>query len=427
MKVILSIILSYIFTQTATATLLCPHEIDFSANFVEALEAPILFKTVDREVGNPKSKLKIRDRYLKDLISATKFEGKYFKIVKGRSDEVVTVEDSEELQLKAASVYFHLTKAREYYINDLGLPDIHDKYGQVTIRLDITNSFHQLFHYMHEDVNVVSNNATTVVCGKDLKVPGVFGDPQHIEAWGPEIWFRPGVKKKIPDYKQTIKDSTKELIAGNGVILSEDLLISEGILGLKNDNFDGAVESVKNTGIEFLAFYGISLFVTEFFALVAPGSYKLDTAFVPEVIYHEYSHLILGDYLPPNINNPLIEGLSDFFAAQIAENHILAKKLGKYGKNIRYRDAKSVKPYKLEYDSKVSLGNNDFVLSFLWDVTEMLKEKGEKEEDIIMAIFEMRKLLDREATIRDALPRAIVKTFPKYRRNLLTLMLKRGL
>ncbi len=413
--------------SSAQADLLCPHDLDFSQNFVESLEAPTLFKTVDREEGNSKSKLKIRERYLSDLIHSNKFEGKYFKIVKGKSNEVVDLDDNEELQLKAATVYYHLTKARKYFVGELGLRDIHAKYGQLTIRLDITNSFHQLFHYVHEDNNKVNNNATTVVCGKDLIVPPVFGEVKEIASWGPEIWFRPGKKTKIPDFKQKLKSDTKELTAGNGVILSENLLISEGVLGLKNDNFEGAVNSVKDTGIEFLAFYGISLFMTEFFALVLPDTYRLETALVPEVIYHEYAHLFLGDYLPPNINNPLIEGMSDYFAAKIADNDELARKLGKYGKAIRYRDANSVKPYKLDYDSKLSLGNNDFVLSFLWDVTEMLKAEGEKEEEVILALFEMRKKLDRESTIRDSLPRAIVRTFPNYRRKLLTLMLKRGL
>lgn len=415
------------FSAMSVDSLLCPHKIDFSDNFFQGIEAPILHKVVDREEGNPNSKLKMRERFLEDLLSQDSFEGKYFKIVKGQGNDAITINDDEELRLKAATVYFHLTKARKYYVDNLGMEDIHKKYGQLIIRLDIRNSFHQLFHYVHEDVNKVSNNATTVVCGQNLEIPGVFGEPQKVDSWGPEIWFRPGVKTKIPNHKEELKQNTKELLSGNGVILSEDLLITEGIFGLKNDDFNGAWDNIQSTGIEFLAYYGISLFMTEFFALVLPGSFRLETALVPEVIYHEYSHLFLGDYLPPNINNPLIEGLSDFFAAQIADNHELARKLGKFGKAIRYRDAKSVTPYKLEYDSKVTLGNNDFVLSFLWDVKEMLVEKGEKESEVVFKIFEMRKLLDRQATIRDSLPRAIVRTFPKYRRKLLTLMLKRGL
>jgi hypothetical protein len=41
--------------------------------------------------------------------------------------------------------------------------------------------------------------------------------------------------------------------------------------------------------------------------------YYLDTALVPEIIYHEYAHIALSDEIAPTHSTGVVEGMADFF------------------------------------------------------------------------------------------------------------------
>ena len=65
-----------------------------------------------------------------------------------------------------------------------------------------------------------------------------------------------------------------------------------------------------------------------------PYDVKLDSAMVPEIIYHEFTHVAMSDYIPLTGSFAVSEGIANYFASVISGNTEIAGKLGEYGKNI---------------------------------------------------------------------------------------------
>ena len=135
-----------------------------------------------------------------------------------------------------------------------------------------------------------------------------------------------------------------------------------------------------------------------------PQYYYLDTALIPEIITHEFSHVALSDYLELSHSTPVIEGLADYFSASLNETPQLAKKINKYSTAMG-KDGKNKKEFSIELESK-SMANSDYVLSILWGMRKVL---GVQKADQV--IFESRKYLHTDSSdIRTGLLEAIFKS-----------------
>src|SRR5690606_2275549 len=78
---------------------------------------------------------------LTDLVSNKAFNGKYFKVVLGKSNKPIGFDHKDsKILLKAATTYYHATIARNFFIEKLK-SDYVKKLGQVTLRLEITSTF----------------------------------------------------------------------------------------------------------------------------------------------------------------------------------------------------------------------------------------------------------------------------------------------
>ena len=138
------------------------------------------FKAIVRTESNAAKEAMVE---LEDLISENSFDGKHFKIVKGKSDEAISFDASEELVFKAATTYYHLTIARNYFINKVKSEYV-SKTEKMVIRIEHTNQFSELGHYANDNLDPQFNNALTIPAGQGLASRGVI-------PWGSEIWFRP--------------------------------------------------------------------------------------------------------------------------------------------------------------------------------------------------------------------------------------------
>lgn len=131
--------------------------------------------------------------------------------------------------------------------------------------------------------------------------------------------------------------------------------------------------------------------------------YYLDTALVPEVIFHEYAHVVLADKLTLSHSTPVIEGMADFFAANIASNYLV------YGfvpgrSNAKPKDASNENPYNHFYEH-TSQASADFVLSLLWEVKKHLPDVSEK------LVYNARNFLSTgSSNIYHSLLRALLKS-----------------
>ena len=358
------------------------------------------FKAIVRTESNAAKEAMVE---LEDLISETSFDGKHFKIVKGKSDEAIAFNASEELVFKAATTYYHLTIARNYFINKVKSIYV-SKAEKMVIRIEHTNQFSELGHYANDNLDPQFNNALTVPAGLGLASRGVV-------PWGSEIWFRP--KKKI-----NIKDlNTNNLGSQQFKVLMRDFRnqihmqsLQKFILGAATVLVSGSSRSNPFSFDSLMRTAGSSLVMEFGYQFIDPITkatsrkwYWLDTAMIPEIIYHEYSHAALSDHLVLSHSTAIIEGMADFFAGQISGSPQLAKHIKKYN-SFNGKNAKKKQAYAIQFEMS-DYANTDFVFGMLWEIKNILgEEKGEA------FMFELRKRLTTNSTIRGELIDGILQT-----------------
>ena len=326
------------------------------------------------------------------LESNNHFDGYFFKIVKGKSDEPISInEPDESLNLKAATAYYHLNKARDFWVNEMKSEFVKNL-PKMTVRLDIINKFSDLGHYQHESIEPQYNNALSIPAGVPME--GV-----DIPAWGPEIWFRP------------VKVIRTEDLPANGLGTQGNPL-SKYVSMLSGPIKSSATNRFIQITLQKL-FYPDSqkapykdLILRQFATLAATALiqegvkrsdklfiekyYYLDTAMIPEIIYHEFSHIALSDKLALSLSTPMLEGMADFFATSISGNPHIASKIKDYSLSMP-KNAKNKSTYNPIYETNL-FANSDFVLSVLWNLKQELPETGNR------LIYEARNRLATETS-----------------------------
>lgn len=247
-----------------------------------------------------------RSKKLDNLFCKNTFEGKYFKIVKGTSDEAIAFDNKNEALIKkAANVYYHLSVAREYWVNSLKSEFV-KKIPQVIIRLDITNSFSNVRHFKNEELEKNNNNAWSIPEGSE---PDFIKNPKK---WGKEIWFSPMKQIKTRDLVESKGENPIHesllLVKDPIVEMSQGSLIYTALSFLKTPSINQSYlleTAVTNLGI-LAILYG-SLEVTKHMdKMFVDKYYYIETAMVPEIIYHEYAHIAMSDHLKTVHSVPVI-------------------------------------------------------------------------------------------------------------------------
>lgn len=337
-----------------------------------------------------------------DLVSKESFDGLYFKIVRGKSDDAVKFSESQELTFRAATAYFHLTKARNYFINKLK-SDYVKNIPKMVIRIDHINQFSELGHFANDNLDPQYNNALTVPAGQGYERRG-------IKPWEMEIWFRPSKKLHISEIQvndlalQEYKGLLKQFRNMMHMQTFQRFLASTiTVLTGQSTGNPFAIENVIRTvgsSVMMEASYQLYEPITKIFSR---KWYWLDTALVPEIIYHEYSHAALSDHLVLSHSTAIIEGMADFFAGQIADSPELAKHIKEYN-TYNGKSAKKKQDYRIEFEM-TDYANTDFVFGILW---EMKKVVGEDRGEAFM--FDLRKRLTTNSTIRGQLVEGLLQT-----------------
>lgn len=364
--------------------------------------AQVTERTFEALIRNDNKRPEVGEVVLTDLISNDSFDGEYFKIVQGKSDEAIRFDAEESLTFRAATAYHHLTIARNYFINKIKSEYVMNM-PKMTIRIDHKNQFSELGHFAHDNLDPQYNNALTIPAGKGLASKGV-------KPWGIEIWFRPSKKIHLRDLK-TNNLANQEfgvLMAGfrNQIHMqSLSRFLSSAVIALTQDGAPSpfATENlVRTVGSSLIMEFGYQ-FMDPLTKLFTRKWYWLDTALVPEIIYHEYAHAALSDHLVLSHSTAIIEGMADFFAGQIADSPKLAMHIKKYN-TYNGKNAKRKQDYMIQFEMS-DYANTDFVFGLLW---EMKKIVGEEKGDLFM--FELRKKLTTNSSIRNQLVEGLLQT-----------------
>jgi hypothetical protein len=340
-----SAIVLLLLSSAAVATEYCPREFD----------------VIERD---KKDGYTFEKRMLDKLFCNETFEGEHFKIVYATENEAIKFNNANTALIKkAANAYYHLTIARDFWINEIksdyvqGLP-------QITIRLDITNAFSNVRHYKNAEQEKNFNNAWSVPEGE---TPRFVKDKIK---WGKEIWFSP--MKKI-DSRKHIESKGNNPIHESLLLIKDPIIefnanamIYSGLSFIASPTINSS--TLLNTTIQRLAtvaiLYGMVESTKYMDKWFMEKWYYIDTALVPDIIYHEFAHIAMSDTMKTVHSVPVIEGMADYFAARITDRKHVYKKMKKISSN-KFKNTESKMLYHPYLEGEWN-ATSDFTLSLLW-------------------------------------------------------------
>lgn len=314
-------------------------------------------------------KLETVVKELTDLTGQDTFDGKYFTIVKGKSEEAVKFSEDEETILKAATAYYHMTVAREYF---KGL----DPYGKhldekILVRIDHINKFSTVTKFAGDDYDPQFNNALTV------EQSGFMKDDE-VSPWNKEVWFRPAkpIKAKssvtrvaealnTQDFKGTLRES---MVMSELVNMTSTLALTGTIPGV----------DMETHLFSIITSLGIAELIPIAFAWTTKNiktKIYLDAVLIPEIIYHEYGHIAFGPWFGFSKQTPVVEGIPNYFAAKISGLKILAGKARKHSKGYAAKSSKGHMHYHSGLEDKP---HTSFVLKLLVQAEKAFAVDAEK-------------------------------------------------
>lgn len=384
-----------------------------SSVYAQSIYCPAKFEVLKR---HKKDKYKFVAEEFKDLYCGERFEGDSFKIVHGVSEEPISFLDDPELVRKASNVYYHLNRAKTFWIDTIKSQYVKEM-GQITIRLDISNEYSKTRHFKNNKQGESFNNAWTTPAGE---TPRFISDKKE---WGQEIWFNP-VKKiesrknfkskgKNPVHQsfKVIKDPVVDM-NNNSILYTGLALVAQGDFTDYSSFLSFAIQKVGINAI----MYGLVETTKHMDKWFVDKYLYVETAMIPDIIYHEFAHVALSDTMKTVHSVPVIEGLADYFATRIDERKKMFHKIKKYSTN-RHKSLKNNKHYHPYYEQSWN-ANTDYVLSLLWLVKERLEKENEKRAtkgqdplvNVDELIFQTHFKLSEYSNIKDHLSRELYNT-----------------
>lgn len=320
-----------------------------------------------------------QNKKLERLYCNGKFEGENFKIVYATDEEAIKLDnENADLVKKAANVYYHLTVARQFWIDNVKSEYV-AKLPQITIRLDITNAFSNVRHFKNKELEKNYNNAWSIPEGKMARATN--GEQK---SWFKEIWFSPSKKLLTSeiappsDGNNPIHDSLL-LIKDPLIEMNKNAIIygTLGMIAASTVNQSALADmAIKNLGT-IAVIYGLVEITSYMDHMFMNKYYYIETAMIPEIIYHEYAHIAMSDTLKTVHSVPVIEGMADYFAARVANRRQMYEKVEDYSTN-KSKDLQSKTLYH-PYLEGAWNATSDYTLSLLWlGRTDFEKQNNER-------------------------------------------------
>lgn len=334
------------------------------ASFNAKAEGTYCPKTFDVLERDKKDGYSFEPRTLEKLFCNESFEGEHIKIVLSTSDEAISFKDeNKELIKKAANVYHHLTIARNYWLKEVKSEFVANL-PQLVVRLDITNAFSSTRHFKNEEQEKNYNNAWSIPAGQ---TPSFVKDSKK---WNKEIWFSP--MKKI-ETRSLVKSDGSNPIHESLLIIKDPIIdynksrllyTSLGMLAYPTANNSSLLELAVKTLGPIAIVYGLIAVTKHMDHWFMDKYYYVDTAMVPEIIYHEFAHIAMSDTMKTVHSVPVIEGMADYFASRIANRRHMYEKLKDISNN-KAKDLKN-KAFYHPYLEGAWNATSDFTLGLLW-------------------------------------------------------------
>jgi len=330
-----------------------------------------------------------RKTKLPNLLRENAFEGRYFKIVEGKNESAVMF--GAPLNQRAAQVYYHLEKAREYFLSIEEAPQEWLN-QQITIRLNISNHFNPYSRFSHDDYARESNTAVTIPGSGEERM-------EEFGSWGPEIWFRP---KKLAR-SSAATEALSRTLEGNQSAMMEGVARSLVLNATANAAQGELLKDIFSKDALVLGALSFGLIkalpsITRFFGRTFKQRFYLDTAMVPEIIYHEYAHFALAHHVDL-VSTPVIEGLANYYAGRIANKARWGNRPRQHSRDIG-RSAYDKVQYSFAQERK-DYATSSFVFKFLWSLADIAPKPDS-------FIYRASHRIDQNADIKMDLVEAII-------------------
>ncbi len=323
--------------------------------------------------------LHLQTRTLTDLNNSDEIDGKYFKMVLAETNEAIRFDNPDELLvLRATTAYYHLTKARNYFVQNPLFQD--DRFtsqleSKIVVRVDQEHSFSASIHFAKTPLGVKPGSekdystqlaaSLTVPASNPHKKADTLPDGTPIADWGQELWFMKAKKRNnkatanqlgdtidSPDFKGSIRGS----------------LLYGDVLNLENDILTNRFPNYEEHGANMLLSIGISEIIPTLFKLgtkVIPQIQEMEPALIPELAYHEYTHVALANVLHQDRSTALNEGYPNYYAGKISGLSKLAARAGKYSKGFSAKKGNSKIKYSFDQDYRKWAAMSSFTYSLL--------------------------------------------------------------
>lgn len=347
------------------------------------------FKRLFGSEGTPKlQKAFVGLVELPDLLDPERAETPHFRIVMGKGEpDPVTLERKDEAvrwaelqetdRLRAATLIYHLTVARNHFLDRYDSQEARDL-GQIIVRMNLANSFDKIGLFANDAKDPQYNTAHTIPPLNPIHWEGI---PVHKrpEPWKTEIWFRPAQKISM---KEMMKNLTEDPLAPTlrearrtlypMQINQATATLLHGLISA-GPAVEQMTQGLMRQGGTLLLTEGAFQVMKLVNRALLPDEYYLDTGMVPEIIYHEYTHAVMSPYMIPTHATPVVEGMADYFAAEIAGTPQLAKKIKDFSTAIG-KDGSKRQAFRTEYET-LKKATADFVLSELWGLRRVFGER----------------------------------------------------
>ncbi len=352
-------------------------------------------------VRNSKDKLKKKIVKIDNLISSDSFKGQYFSINSGTSEKAV--QKNSKLALRACTAYYHLEKARKFFIDHFDINPF-EKEKRITVRIEMNQAFDDSVHFLPEKFGTVFNNAITIPPSSRMKL-------DEIDSWGYEIWFAP---KKVIKLKSSLEQST-DILTSPAVMGNLIYSVAEKELTIMIQDLARGVEWNKFSRNFYLQSLMYSVGITALIPNLLKWSSKvskkkifLDSGLIPEVIYHEYVHFALANKINIGHSSPVGESVANYFASKISSRNNILKNSRPYMKGLVKIDGSKIKKYKYIFDDS-RYAQADFGFKFLH---ALHKELGSEFDSILvnsLSLIDKRKTLSIKDNLVPAMHLAIFK------------------
>ena len=316
-------------------------------------------------------RIRTERRVLTDLTSESAFEGVYFTVLHASGNTPIRFDHPDsDVVLRAATVYYHVSKTRSV-LESLNLPDTSGLRKNMAIRIDQEQDFSDVHHFDPRP-DKRKYNASIIIPPSD---PFMLAD--GVRPWGHEIWFR---KASVEKRKSAMNLISNQVNSRDFKSMLMGQLLYSDMVSLTQSALIGMINPTDHL-ISMSFSIGLSELIPQTIGLIGRHShqrYYLDSAMIPEISVHEFSHIALAPVFGLKRSTALNEGFANYLAWRVTGLEKLGARAGQFNRSDAPKSALNRAKYSFDQEMLKQAAYGSFTFSVLHELDQALGEEGAK-------------------------------------------------